>query len=263
MITALCHRGEDVLGPLGVPLLHPWANRLSAPHYAVAGRLGRVPDAGFVERDDHGLAIHGLTRPPGAWRVEAAGSEALHAELDHPADAERHRAFPFPHRLEIDAVVSTASLTIATTLVPTAGVPVPVCFGYHPYLRLPGVRRGAWHVELPRMTHVELDLDRIPTGRSSPRPAWSGQLGPLAFDDAFVDVREGAEFVLQGGGRRITVGFGAGYPVAQVFAPRHEDIICFEPMTAPVNALVSGDRLPVVAPGERYHAVFTITVEDL
>jgi len=32
-------------------------------------------------------------------------------------------------------------------------------------------------------------------------------------------------------------------------------------MTAPTNALISGDRLPHVAPGERYTATFSITVE--
>ncbi len=32
-------------------------------------------------------------------------------------------------------------------------------------------------------------------------------------------------------------------------------------MTAPTNALGSGDHLPLVAPGERYCATFSITVE--
>jgi galactose mutarotase-like enzyme len=37
--------------------------------------------------------------------------------------------------------------------------------------------------------------------------------------------------------------------------------MCFEPMTAPPNALHSGDRLSLVPPGERYTATFSITVE--
>ena len=48
---------------------------------------------------------------------------------------------------------------------------------------------------------------------------------------------------------------------AQVLAPATDDVICFEPMTAPTNALHSGDRLSLVAPGERYTATFSITVE--
>jgi aldose 1-epimerase len=52
-----------------------------------------------------------------------------------------------------------------------------------------------------------------------------------------------------------------GSPAAQVFAPATDDVICFEPMTAPTNALNSSDRLSLVAPGERYTATFSITVE--
>jgi peroxiredoxin len=40
-----------------------------------------------------------------------------------------------------------------------------------------------------------------------------------------------------------------GYPAAQVFAPATDDVICFEPMTAPTNALNSGDRLTLAPRG--------------
>lgn len=59
----------------------------------------------------------------------------------------------------------------------------------------------------------------------------------------------------------MTVRFDAGYRFAQVFAPPTLDAICFEPMTAPTNALVSGMALTILAPGERYSATFSITVE--
>ena len=37
-----------------------------------------------------------------------------------------------------------------------------------------------------------------------------------------------------------------------------QEFICFEPMTAPTNALNSGDGLTVIAPGESYRAAFRI-----
>jgi aldose 1-epimerase len=111
------------------------------------------------------------------------------------------------------------------------------------------------------MRHLELDERSIPTGASRPVAAWSGPLGARTFDDGYVDVPDGAAFVVAGGGRRVTVRLETGYPVAQVFAPAGDDVICFEPMTAPTNALGSGDRLPLVGPGERYRAAFSITVE--
>lgn len=97
--------------------------------------------------------------------------------------------------------------------------------------------------------------------RRGPSRQKGGPLGARTFDDGYVDVADGAEFVVAGGGRRITVRLEQGYPAAQVFAPATDDVICFEPMTAPTNALGSGDRLPLVAPGERYCATFSITVE--
>jgi len=67
--------------------------------------------------------------------------------------------------------------------------------------------------------------------------------------------------VLAGGGRRIELAFLEGFPYAQVFAPAADDVVAFEPMTAPTNALVDGGpSLPLLAPGDRYRAAFAVTV---
>jgi aldose 1-epimerase len=274
--------GEELLGrglgvhcyarggtTIGIPLLHPWANRLAADEYRVNGTAVRLrPDSPFVARDEHGLPIHGLLGGSPHWalcRSDANGNgnvaAALSAEIDFGAHPELLEAFPFPHRLALDVALRRRTLTVRTTLTATGEHPVPVAFGFHPYLRLAGVAREDWHVELPAMRHLELDARSIPTGASRPVAAAAGVQGTRTFDDGYVDVPDGAEFVVAGGGRRITVRLEQGYPAAQVFAPATDDVICFEPMTAPTNALNSGDRLSLVAPGERYTATFSITVE--
>jgi galactose mutarotase-like enzyme len=221
-----------------------------------------VPDLPFVARDDHGLAIHGFAEPEGAWMIVEASPDRVLTRLAHPADADRSAVFPFPHLLEVDATIAGTALTVRTTLRSTSEVGVPVCFGYHPYLRLPGVPRRAWRVELPAMRQLELDLDQIPTGRSRRRPPWAGQLNGHYWDDAYVEVPDKSEMVLAGGGRRIAVAFESGFGVAQIFAPRSDDVVCFEPMTAPVDALASGNGLRIVDPGGEHTAVFSIRVED-
>ena len=40
--------------------------------------------------------------------------------------------------------------------------------------------------------------------------------------------------------------------MAQVFAPPDIDVVCFEPMTAPANALRTGEGLPFAYPGAPY-----------
>jgi galactose mutarotase-like enzyme len=74
-------------------------------------------------------------------------------------------------------------------------------------------------------------------------------------------MEEQPSFSLSGAGRRITVEFLAGYPYAQVFAPKDKDYIAFEPMTAPTSALTNSRDLRLVKAGEQFRAVFRIRVE--
>ena len=72
---------------------------------------------------------------------------------------------------------------------------------------------------------------------------------------------EGPRFVLSGGDYRISVEFLENYPYAQVFAPRDNQFVALEPMTAPTSALTSGNGFQIVEPGEQFRAVFRIGVE--
>jgi galactose mutarotase-like enzyme len=61
-------RGLDAYLPagktMGIPLLYPWANRLSAKTYDVDGEtVTLTPDAYGVRPDNNGLPIHGGWRP--------------------------------------------------------------------------------------------------------------------------------------------------------------------------------------------------------
>jgi galactose mutarotase-like enzyme len=107
---------------------------------------------------------------------------------------------------------------------------------------------------------VVLDSEQLPTGDLEPADVAAGPLGSRTFDDEFAAPAQ--PFVLAGGGRRIEVSFDRGYPYAQVYAPDDDDVIAFEPMTAPTNTLVSGQGLNLLQPGESYEAAFSITVTD-
>jgi galactose mutarotase-like enzyme len=87
---------------------------------------------------------------------------------------------------------------------------------------------------------LSLDEQGLPTGESEPQLAKEESLGDKAFDDAYDDVNDGAVFAVSGGGRRLEVHFEQGYPATQIFAPLAEDVVCFEPMTAPTDALRRG-----------------------
>ena len=105
-------------------------------------------------------------------------------------------------------------------------------------------RASQWIIETPPLRHLQLDGRGLPTGETARQPAMTEPLGDKAFDDGYDEVAEGAVFAVSGGGRRIEVHFDEGYPAAQIFAPPGENVVCFEPMTAPTDALRRGGYRP-------------------
>ena len=275
---SLRHRGEELLGQrgglatyvaerstMGIPLLHPWANRLSRRQFTVAGRdvdLDLHPE--LVSVDPHDLPIHGLLAGAPGWQVDRHEDRpdggVLEASFDFGADPKLVAAFPFPHELRIRAVLSGENLRIFTIVRATGDTAVPVSFGFHPYLRIPGVPREEWRIEIPVMEELELDEEMLPTGRHGSSVIDPGPLGERTFDDAFVAPQAPAKMEVSGGDRRIAVALESGYSYTQVYAPADDEVIALEPMTAPENALVSTTALPMVPPHESYEAVFSIEV---
>jgi len=258
---------RDAGAVMGIPLLHPWANRLGGDAYELHGRRVRLPAGSpLVRRDENGLPIHGLLSAHPGWVVDSldAGAEGatLQASLDFAGDPRLHAAFPFAHELTIVARLTDRALTIATTITPTGGALVPISFGYHPYLRIPGCDRSEWEVGLPARRHAELDGRGIPTGRGHRCPPARLRLGELAFDDGFDRIADGARFSVSGGGRTLSVRHHEGFPVAQLYSPPGAQFLCFEPMTAPVDALRAAVGLRRAVPGVPFTATFSIAVSE-
>ena len=245
---------------MGIPILYPWANRLSAKSYDIDGAVVTLtPGTGGVRTDEHGTPIHGvLTAYPG-WLISAQSDNEVTAVLDFGGSPQLLAGFPFPHVLTMTATLADRTLRVVTTVRPTTAAPVPLCFGFHPYVQLPGVPRQEWSLETPTLRHLLLDEFGLPTGASE---EWAGGAKLLAdndLDDGFDQVPEGAVFAISAGDRRVEVVFEKGYPAAQMFAPSEEHLIGLEPMTAPTDALRRG-TYKVAAPGEPETATFSIRV---
>jgi aldose 1-epimerase len=272
--VSLRHEGDELLdrqagllayartgAVMGVPLLYPWANRLGGHDYVLNGHDVRLPfGPPLVHCEEHGLPIHGLLHASPHWHVTSRDEAGICAMLDFGAHPELLAAFPFPHTLEIAASLSTDRLRITMTVRPTSATAVPIAFGFHPYLRLPGVPRAEWQVSLPPRRHLVLDERGIPTGAGERQPATRFELGERSFDDGYDELASRSAFSVTGGGRTITVELESGYPAAQVFSPRGKDFICLEPMTAPTDALRTGAGLRRVARGDTFIATFSIAV---
>jgi len=297
LCCSLRHRGAELLAQnagvseyaqrgktMGVPLLYPWANRLAGLHYTAAGRTVAVPhDPTRIALDGNGLPIHGVIGGRQRWQLTRAPDldDGLTAE-DPRADAgpdgqslaaqlhwsefaspDLFEVFPFTHDLHYEARLAGGSLEVTIAVHACGKDAVPVAFGLHPYLSPPGIARERYLIELPPLRQIALDARQIPTGPGEALPARRFELGEQQFDDGFDRVSQPAQFSVQAGTRRIALEFIEGYPCAQVYAPHSGQFICYEPMTAPTNALRSGEGLRVLAPGERHRAVFAVSIEDL
>jgi aldose 1-epimerase len=245
---------------MGIPILYPWANRLSANTYEIDDAVVTLASGtNGVRTDPHGAPMHGVLAANPDWKVTAQTDSALTAVLDYGSHPRLLMSFPLPHTLTQTVTLAERTLTVETTVTAMTSAAVPLCFGYHPYLMIPGVPRAEWVLTTPAMRHLSVDDHGLPTGATHD---WAASAQPLAdteYDDGFDRVAEGAVFSIEGGGRLVEVTYERGYPAAQLFAPLGDDLIGIEPMAAPTDALRRGDFRRAVE-GEPETARFSIRV---
>ncbi len=274
---SLRHDGAELLAPrgglrayaergstMGIPLLYPWANRLAAFSYPAGERVVQLAhDSPLLKLDEHGMPIHGVLPSALSWELIEEPREGSSASLlaamrwDRP---ELLALFPYRHTVQLRARLERATLTIETEVATAEAREMPVSFGYHPYLAPPDGERAAWRVALPVRERLLLDERMIPTGAREPLRRRSFALGERSFDDAFAGLLERPLFTLETGVRTIELEFLRGYRFAQLYSPAGESFACWEPMTAPTNALVSREQLRWARPGEPFRAAFSISV---
>ncbi len=271
--ASLLHRGVELLGRVedleasaasgstaGIPLLHPWANRLAGLAYRAAGRDVRLdPASPLLHFDARGLPIHGVPWSKLSWDVTGSSTSAVGARLDWTRE-DLLAVFPYPHRLELRAELSSDALTLETELIAGDEGAVPAAYGFHPYVRLPGTARPKWRLRLPAMRRLALDASGIPTGSEERFDPVDAPLADRSRDDGFALESDRAAFEISGPGLAISVELLQGFRFAQVYAPAGKEFVAFEPMTAPTSALTTGRGLTVVPPGGRYRAAFRIRV---
>ena len=240
-------------------VLAPWPNR--------------VRDGKWTWRDKHlqlalsepakGNASHGLVRWVG-WGATRRSPDRV--VLSHRLPP--HPGYPFTLDLAITyAVDARAGLSVELSASNPGPGPAPVALGVHPYLAAPagGLVDGCT-LQVPARTRVLVDERSIPTGTQSVQGTPYDLRSPrilrdLVLDTAFTDLEPDAD-----GRIRIVLAAEDGTATelwtqaparwVQVFTgdpltpARRRRGVAVEPMTAPANALATGEGLSVLDPGQ-------------
>lgn len=261
----------------GVPLLHPWANRLRGDRYEAGGREVDLAGVSGLKRDGNGFPMHGLVLRTSDWAVEAVDSSsgdaaAVEGSLEWNRDRKGFDAFPFPHRVSVRWTVSESGEASASAccriVIQSLEGRVPVASGWHPYLcPAEGVERDRLGLRLPSHRPVELDdeglpvLDRGGSLRLGVRRIFDGMVGDREFDDLHRAPDGGWTAAVKARGTTVEIETDGSWPWMQVYAPAGSDFVCVEPMIAPTAALSDG-HARMVEPGHDLEAEFEIRIHE-
>jgi aldose 1-epimerase len=271
-IRQYLHGAREVLQPYaldaicdgahGAPLI-PWPNRLADGRYSWEGQDYRLP----LTEPDKQNAIHGLLR----WRnwaaVERSENRVVMGTRLHPTDQ-----WPFPLDVSVAYSLGEDGLTVETRARNIGDGACPYACGQHPYLSPgPDAKVDDCTLELKASTRILTDPERqLPTGtepvEGTEYDFRAGRgIGDLEVDHAFTDLErdeEGRSWVRLScpDGRSVELWTDDAYPVTEIYtadtlAPeRQRHGLGAEPMSAPPNALATGELIVRLEPGEEHVA---------
>ncbi len=257
---------EMCVGAKGQSLL-PWPNRVDGGHYRFQGQDYQLT----LSEPASGNAIHGLVRWVPWRRLESAAARIVMATRLHPQPG-----YPWTLDLEIAYALADDGLTVRTSAVNRSDSPCPFAAGAHPYLTAGTPTVDAAVLALPAGGYLPTDDRGIPTGREpvdgtpydfrTPR-----SVGDTGIDYAFSDLERDAEgratltLSAPDGGGSVSLWADPAYRYLEVFtadtlpAGYRRTGLGVEPMTAPPNALVTGEDLDVLEPGQSWTGAWGIT----
>ncbi|MEI8051708.1 MAG: hypothetical protein WCI12_09760 [Actinomycetes bacterium] len=248
--TSLRRRGTELLSDPGAPLMSPWMGRLPGFDYRVgADKVTISPEDPRVGLDEQGRPLHGLLDPPAAWTVTTTHDRLVARSIDLSGPS-----FPFSHEIEVEATVSAEGLRITTTL-HASEAPVPVAFGWHPFLMAPASGDlDEVLVSLPFTDQVDVDA-MIPTGTTSSIVPMPEALHPR--DDAWL-VEPPAVCSVRGPRGVTEIEFSASYDWAVTWTPLGGRFVCIEPSAGPLSPFDDNPATHWARPSEPFSATFVI-----
>jgi aldose 1-epimerase len=247
-------------GACGIVLV-PWPNRVAGAVWQLDGKAQQLD----VTEPKFGNASHGLLRYAPYRVVEQTESTLLQEATIYP-----QHGWPFVLETHVHHELTDDGIRVTHEIVNRSDVRAPFAVGNHPYLRAGDAAIEDCVVTLEADTAFTTDERKIPNGTApvdgTPFDLRTGvRVGDADLDTAYTDIAPAASGI-----RRTTLHAPDGdgvelwqdqsFAYAQVFTSREFPqadgstglALAVEPMTAPANALNSGEGLRWLEPGESW-----------
>ncbi len=244
-------------------VLVPWPNRVAGGSWTQRGVTRQLA----VTEPATGAASHGLLRFTSYVPVSQASDSLILA-----ADVVPQIGYPFHLRTTVMYALAGTTLTVTHTIENVGADAAPVALGTHPYLGIGGVDTAELTVQLDAPLRAVVDERLIPvsdepvdeaTDLRSPR-----RVGDLDLNTAYSGMPRDAAGRIRAtltapDGRAVDLWAGPGFTRLQLYTtdryPGQPVAIAIEPMTAPANALNTGEDLRWLEPGDRWTLEWGIT----
>lgn len=243
-------------------VLVPWPNRVADGLWSYEG----VPQQLEITEPGGSNALHGLlTESPYRIAARTPGAITLAARI------RAQTGYPFDLETSVHYELTADGIRVSHTIRNAGARSAPVGVGAHPFLRLGSVPSENLSLFIDADTHIEIDDRLIPTGITTEVTGTrhdfrSGQLlRDVALDDAWADVRSSGSggsthFLEAPDGSQVRLHMDDSFRYLQAFTTRQfptergmVTAVALEPMTAPANALNSGEGLRWLQPAEEWH----------
>lgn len=255
-------------------LLAPWPNRVAGGKWLLDGRTQQLD----ITEPARGNASHGLLRNTGylpADTDDSANTNPPGSSITLRAEIFPQHGYPFHLIHEVTySLDDDGGLRVRQGLTNVGEARAPFALGAHPFLRVGSVPVEDLTLTVTGDTRLTVDDSLIPVGRE---PAAGSvdlragrRIGELDLDAAYTGlVPEDGEFrhrlhAPDGSGVMLWSGPEFGY--VHVFVtdkfPGRTAAVALEPMTAPANALNSGEGLRWLEPAAAFAAEWGIRPEQ-
>lgn len=258
--------GPDEIAPSANGIqLSPWPNRVRDGLWHLDGQ----PQQLDLTEPSRGNASHGLLRNTSLTPVQHTEDRVVLRGEIHP-----QHGYPFRLTHQVDYHLDPdGGLQVTQSLTNHSSRQAPVAFGAHPFLRLGEVPSEQLTLTVPGSTRLVTDEKLIPVG-SEPMDGTdhdfrSGSpVGERLLDAAYTDLTAGADgrvrcTLTAPDGRTVELWAQDAYRYVHVFItdryPGRHRAVALEPMTAPADALNSGEGLVWLETDQQLSATWGIT----